>query len=71
MKYFRATRSEGGEARAARHTPEELRAWGKMGGRPKGSKDAKPRKRGKGPPRYLVSRQIAPPPLQIAPSSIG
>ena len=47
MKYFRATGSEGGKARAARHTPEELRAWGKKGGRPKGSKDTKPRKRRK------------------------
>ena len=48
MKYFRATGSEGGKARAARHTPEELRTWGKKGGRPKGSKDTKPRKRRKG-----------------------
>jgi hypothetical protein len=47
MKYFRATGSEGGKARAARHTPEELRTWGKKGGRPKGSKDTKPRKRRK------------------------
>ena len=29
----------------ARHTPEELSKWAKKGGRPKGSKDSKPRTR--------------------------
>jgi hypothetical protein len=27
----------GGNARAARHSKEELRAWAKLGGRPKGT----------------------------------
>ena len=47
MKYFRLTGAEGGKARAARHTPEELSKWAKKGGRPKGSKDTKPRTRRK------------------------
>jgi hypothetical protein len=38
MKYFRQTGAEGGRARADRHTKEELSAWGKKGGRPKGSR---------------------------------
>ncbi len=38
MRYFRAVGAEGGRARAARHTKEELSAGGKMGGRPKGSR---------------------------------
>ena len=37
LKFFQKTGSEGGMARAERHTVEELREWGKMGGRPKGS----------------------------------
>ena len=37
LKYFRKTGAEGGKARAARHSQEELSAWGKLGGRPKGS----------------------------------
>ncbi|HXS96458.1 MAG TPA: hypothetical protein VN736_17765 [Candidatus Limnocylindrales bacterium] len=37
MKYFQRTGAEGGRARAERHTNEELSAWGKKGGRPKGS----------------------------------
>ena len=41
MKYFRLVGAEGGKARAERHTKEELSAWGKMGGRPKGSTRAK------------------------------
>ena len=42
LKYFQRTGAEGGKARAARHSPEELSAWGKKGGRPKGSgKDKK------------------------------
>ena len=37
LKFFQKTGSEGGKARAERHTAEELRKWGKKGGRPKGS----------------------------------
>jgi hypothetical protein len=47
MRYFQKTGAMGGKARAERHTADELSAWGKMGGRPKGSggKRAKPAKR--------------------------
>jgi hypothetical protein len=42
MEYFRKTGAAGGKARAERHTREELAAWGRKGGRPKGaSKKAK------------------------------
>ena len=37
MKYFQQTGAMGGKARAKNSTPEQLSAWGKMGGRPKGS----------------------------------
>jgi hypothetical protein len=37
MKYFQKTGSEGGRARAQRHSKEELSTWAKLGGRPKGS----------------------------------
>jgi general stress protein YciG len=37
LKFFQATGSEGGKARAERHSKEELREWGKKGGRPRGS----------------------------------
>ena len=37
MEYFRKTGSIGGKARAERHTKKQLSAWGKLGGRPKGS----------------------------------
>ena len=37
LKYFQRTGAEGGKARAKKHTKEELSAWGRMGGRPKGS----------------------------------
>jgi hypothetical protein len=37
LKFFQKTGSEGGKARAERHTAEELREWGKKGGRPKGT----------------------------------
>jgi hypothetical protein len=41
-KFFQETGALGGESRARNHTPEELSAWGKMGGRPpKGSAKAK------------------------------
>jgi hypothetical protein len=37
LEYFRKTGAQGGKARAENHTPEELSAWGKKGGRPRGS----------------------------------
>jgi hypothetical protein len=37
LRFFRETGAQGGRARVQRHTKEELSAWGKMGGRPKGS----------------------------------
>jgi hypothetical protein len=37
LRFFRETGSEGGKARAEKHTKEELREWGKKGGRPRGS----------------------------------
>jgi hypothetical protein len=37
MEYFKKTGAQGGKARAENHTPGELSAWGKKGGRPKGS----------------------------------
>ena len=37
LKFFQATGAEGGKARAERHSKEELREWGKKGGRPRGS----------------------------------
>ena len=37
LKFFKQTGAQGGKARVERHTKEELSAWGKMGGRPKGS----------------------------------
>jgi hypothetical protein len=36
--YFQKTGAEGGKTRARKHTREELSAWGKKGGRPRGSK---------------------------------
>jgi hypothetical protein len=47
MEYFQRTGAEGGRARAERHTKEELSAWGKRGGRPKGSGKKKTEKGGK------------------------
>lgn len=38
MKYFRLTGSMGGKERAKLYTQEQLREWGKLGGRPR--KDA-------------------------------
>jgi hypothetical protein len=37
LEFFKETGAQGGRARFQRHTKEELSAWGKMGGRPKGS----------------------------------
>jgi hypothetical protein len=48
LKYFQKTGAEGGRARAERHTKEELSAWGKKGGRPKGSGRKQVKKKRKG-----------------------
>jgi hypothetical protein len=45
LEFFRRTGAKGGKARARDHSPEELSAWGKKGGRPKGS--GKKAKKGK------------------------
>jgi hypothetical protein len=37
LEFFRETGARGGQARAERHTKKELKEWGKLGGRPKGS----------------------------------
>jgi hypothetical protein len=37
MEYFRKTGAMGGKARAKRHSKEQLREWGRKGGRPRGS----------------------------------
>jgi len=37
LKYFQQTGAMGGRARAAKHSKKQLSAWGKLGGRPKGS----------------------------------
>jgi general stress protein YciG len=37
LRFFQETGSEGGKARAEKHTKEELSKWGKKGGRPRGS----------------------------------
>jgi hypothetical protein len=47
MEYFRKTGSMGGKARAKRYSKEQLREWGKMGGRPKGSGKDKAKKGGR------------------------
>jgi len=36
--FFRKTGAIGGKTRAAKHTPEELSKWGRMGGRPRSGK---------------------------------
>lgn len=38
MKYFIETGRIGGETRAARYSKEQLREWGKLGGRPPGGR---------------------------------
>jgi hypothetical protein len=47
-EYFVQTGSIGGKRRAALHSKAELRAWGKLGGRPRkdGSHSARPDKKG-------------------------
>jgi len=47
IEFFRATGKQGGETRAAKYTKEQLSAWGKMGGRPKGSGKKKKKKKKK------------------------
>ncbi len=50
LQFFRTTGAIGGKARAEQHTAEELSAWGKLGGRPKGSGDkraVKPTEKGR------------------------
>ena len=37
MEYFRKTGSAGGKTRAKKHSKKQLSAWGKLGGRPKGT----------------------------------
>ncbi len=37
MEFFRKTGAMGGKARAKKHTKAEMSAWGRLGGRPKGS----------------------------------
>jgi hypothetical protein len=37
LNFFRETGAAGGNARAERHTREELAEWGRKGGRPKGA----------------------------------
>jgi hypothetical protein len=47
LQYFQKTGAEGGKARAVRHTPEELSAWGKRGGRPPRVESKTTKKEGK------------------------
>jgi hypothetical protein len=44
MEYFRKTGSIGGKTRAAKHSKAQLREWGRLGGRPKGSGKRQQRK---------------------------
>jgi len=44
MKYFQLTGSIGGKKRASLYTKEQIREWGKLGGRPR--KDASKSKKG-------------------------
>jgi hypothetical protein len=47
LEFFRKAGARGGKARARKHTAEELSAWAKKGGRPKGN-GKKQRKGGTG-----------------------
>ena len=47
LDYFRKTGAMGGKARAKKHSKRQLSAWGKMGGRPKGSGKKQSRQGGK------------------------
>jgi hypothetical protein len=47
MEYFRKVGAIGGKTRAEKHSKQQLREWGKLGGRPKGSgKKVKTAKKG-------------------------
>jgi hypothetical protein len=46
LEFFRRTGAQGGKKRAARHSKQQLRAWGKMGGRPKGTGKKQKRQEG-------------------------
>lgn len=35
LKFLREIGAKGGEAKAARHSKQQLREWGKLGGRPR------------------------------------
>jgi hypothetical protein len=37
LEFFKRTAAKGGRVRATRYSKKQLQAWGKMGGRPKGS----------------------------------
>ena len=47
LRFFQKTGSKGGKARAERHSKQQLREWGKKGGRPKGSGKKQTKKGGK------------------------
>jgi general stress protein YciG len=47
LEFFQRTGAQGGKARVEKHSPEQLSAWGKMGGRPKGSGKKQAAKRAK------------------------
>ena len=47
MEYFRKVGAMGGKTRADKHSKKQLSAWGKMGGRPKGSGTKRTKKGGK------------------------
>ena len=46
MKYFKKTGAMGGNTRAAKYSQKQLSEWGKLGGRPKGSKKQQQTKKG-------------------------
>jgi general stress protein YciG len=41
LQFFKETGAQGGNERAKRYSKEQLAEWGKKGGRPKGSGNAK------------------------------
>jgi hypothetical protein len=47
LNYFRQQGSKGGKTRAKTHSKAQLSAWGKKGGRPKGSGKKQTKKGGK------------------------
>ncbi len=38
LKYFKLTGAQGGKARALKYSLKQLSEWGKLGGRPKGTR---------------------------------